>query len=150
MVILAIIVLSVLPSVVELDPGEAAGESGSDIKEVRSMDLLTAIILGIIEGVTEFLPISSTGHMILASHLMGLEHTEFLKSFEIAIQVGAILSVVALYWRLLLVDFEVIKRVIVAFIPTGILGLTLYKLSRAICWGRRMLCCGLCFSEGCS
>jgi len=91
------------------------------------VDLLTAIILGIVEGVSEFLPISSTGHMILASQLMGLEHTEFLKSFEISIQVGAILSVVALYWRLLLVNFEVIKRVVVAFIPTGILGLTLYK-----------------------
>jgi len=53
--------------------------------------------------------------MILASHLMGLKHTEFLKSFEIAIQVGTILSVVVLYWRSLLVDFEVIKRLAVAF-----------------------------------
>jgi undecaprenyl-diphosphatase len=59
---------------------------------------------------------------------MGLKHTEFLKSFEIAIQVGTILSVVVLYWRSLLVDFEVIKRLVVAFIPTGVLGLTLYKL----------------------
>jgi undecaprenyl-diphosphatase len=99
------------------------------------MDLFTAVILGIIEGVTEFLPISSTGHMILASHLMGMEHTEFLKSFEIAIQVGAILSVVALYWRLLLVNFEVIKRVVVAFIPTGILGLTLYRVVKSYLLG---------------
>ena len=99
------------------------------------MDLLTAIILGIVEGVSEFLPISSTGHMILASYLMGLEHTEFLKSFEIAIQVGAILSVVALYWRILLVDFEVIKRVIVAFIPTGVLGLTVYKFVKGYLMG---------------
>ncbi|HET6489274.1 MAG TPA: undecaprenyl-diphosphate phosphatase [Syntrophales bacterium] len=99
------------------------------------MDLLTAIILGIVEGVSEFLPISSTGHMILASHLMGLEHTEFLKSFEISIQVGAILSVVALYWRLLLVNIEVIKRVIVAFIPTGVLGLTVYKLVKGYLMG---------------
>lgn len=99
------------------------------------MDLLTAIILGIVEGVSEFLPISSTGHMILASHLMGLEHTEFLKSFEISIQVGAILSVVVLYWRLLLVNFEVMKRVIVAFIPTGILGLTVYKLVKGYLMG---------------
>ena len=99
------------------------------------MDLLTAIILGIIEGVTEFLPISSTGHMILASDLMGLEHTEFLKSFEIAIQVGAISSVVFLYWRLLLVDFEVIKRVVVAFLPTGVLGLTLYRVVKSYLLG---------------
>jgi undecaprenyl-diphosphatase len=99
------------------------------------MDLQTAVILGIVEGVSEFLPISSTGHLILASHLMGLEHTEFLKSFEISIQVGAILSVVALYWRLLLVNLEVIKRVIVAFIPTGVLGLTLYKVVKGYLLG---------------
>ena len=99
------------------------------------MDLLTAIILGIVQGVSEFLPISSTGHMILASDLMGLEHTEFLKSFEIAIQVGSILSVVVLYWRLLLVDFEVIKRVAVAFIPTGVLGLTLYRVVKSYMLG---------------
>jgi len=66
---------------------------------------------------------------------MGLEHTEFLKSFEIAIQVGAISSVVFLYWRLLLVDFEVIKRVIVAFIPTGVLGLTLYRVVKSYLLG---------------
>jgi undecaprenyl-diphosphatase len=66
---------------------------------------------------------------------MGLEHTEFLKSFEIAIQVGSILSVVVLYWRLLLVDFEVIKRVAVAFIPTGVLGLTLYRVVKSYLLG---------------
>lgn len=99
------------------------------------MDLFTSIILGIVEGISEFLPISSTGHMILASHLMGLTHTDFLKSFEIAIQVGAISSVIFLYWRMLLVDFEVIKRIIVAFIPTGVLGLTFYKLVKGYLLG---------------
>jgi len=99
------------------------------------MDLITSFILGIVQGVSEFLPISSTGHMILASHLMGLTHTEFLKSFEIAIQTGTILSVVFLYWRKLLVDVEVIKRIIVAFIPTGVLGLTLYKLIKGYLLG---------------
>ena len=99
------------------------------------MDFITAFILGIVQGISEFLPISSTGHMILASHLMGLKHTEFLKSFEIAIQVGTILSVVVLYWRSLLVDFEVIKRLAVAFIPTGVLGLTLYKLIKSYLLG---------------
>ena len=99
------------------------------------MDFITAFILGIVQGISEFLPISSTGHMILASHLMGLKHTEFLKSFEIAIQVGTILSVVVLYWRSLLVDFEVIKRLVVAFIPTGVLGLTLYKLIKGYLLG---------------
>jgi undecaprenyl-diphosphatase len=99
------------------------------------MDFITAFILGIVQGISEFLPISSTGHMILASHLMGLKHTEFLKSFEIAIQLGTILSVVVLYWRSLLVDFEVIKRLAVAFIPTGVLGLTLYKLIKGYLLG---------------
>jgi len=99
------------------------------------MDLSTAAILGIVEGVSEFLPISSTGHLILASSLLGLKHTDFLKSFEIAIQVGAIASVVVLYWRSLLVDTNILKKVIVAFIPTGIMGLTLYKLIKQFLLG---------------
>ena len=99
------------------------------------MDLSTAAILGIVEGISEFLPISSTGHLILASHLMRLEHTDFLKSFEIAIQVGAILSVVVLYWRDLLVNRAVIQRLIVAFLPTGIIGLTLYKIIKSYLLG---------------
>jgi undecaprenyl-diphosphatase len=65
---------------------------------------------------------------MLTAHAMGLAQTPFLKSFEIVIQFGAILSVVVLYRRPLLVDFEVMKRVAVAFIPTGVLGLTVYKL----------------------
>lgn len=92
------------------------------------MNWLHAVILGIVEGISEFLPISSTGHLILAGHFMGLEQTEFLKSFEIAIQAGAILSVIVLYWRRLFVDFEVFKRVSAAFIPTAVLGLVLYKI----------------------
>lgn len=99
------------------------------------MDLFTAVILGIVEGVSEFLPISSTGHMILASQLMGLNHTDFLKSFEISIQLGAILSVVVLYRRMLLMDAAVIQRIIVAFIPTGFLGLTLYRLVKGYLLG---------------
>ena len=99
------------------------------------MDFTTTVILGIVQGISEFLPISSTGHMILASHLMGLTHTEFLKSFEISIQAGTIMSVVVLYWRSLLVDIEVMKRIIVAFIPTGVLGLTLYKLIKGYLLG---------------
>jgi len=99
------------------------------------MDLLTAAILGIVEGISEFLPISSTGHLILTSHLLGLKHTDFLKSFEIAIQVGAISSVIVLYWRALLIDLNILKKVIVAFIPTGIMGLTLYKLIKQFLLG---------------
>ena len=92
------------------------------------MTILHAIIFGVVEGVTEFLPISSTGHMILTAKLLGLEQTEFMKSFEIAIQFGAILSVAALYWKKLFVNREVMKRIAVAFIPTGVIGLALHGI----------------------
>lgn len=90
------------------------------------MDILQAIVLGIIEGATEFLPISSTGHLILAGDLMNIPANDFYKSFEIVIQLGAILAVVVLYFRSLL-DIEVLKRIVVAFIPTGIIGLLAYQ-----------------------
>ncbi len=83
--------------------------------------------MGIIEGVTEFLPVSSTAHLILTSNILGLPQSDYLKSFEIAIQSGAILAVVFLYWRALLKP-DVLKRLIVAFIPTGIIGLVAYKI----------------------
>ncbi len=89
--------------------------------------LLQTVILSAVEGVTEFLPISSTAHLTLAATLLGLVQSEFMKSFEIIIQLGAIGAVVALYWRKLL-DLEILKRLFVAFLPTGILGLTLYKI----------------------
>jgi undecaprenyl-diphosphatase len=88
---------------------------------------LHSIILGIVEGITEFLPISSTGHMILVAHWLKIPDTNALKSFEIVIQLGAILAVVVLYFKEFF-NLEIIKKLIVAFIPTGIIGLTLYKL----------------------
>ncbi len=87
-----------------------------------------AFIMGMVEGLTEFLPVSSTGHLILTAHLMGLTHDQFTKSFEISIQLGAILAVVFLYWKRLVSDFELWKRVLVAFLPTGLLGFTFYRL----------------------
>ncbi len=92
------------------------------------MDILHSIILGIVEGITEFLPISSTGHLILASKLLNIPQTEFVKTFEIAIQSGAILSVISLYWKDLIRKRESLKKIIVAFIPTGIIGFILYKM----------------------
>lgn len=103
------------------------------------MDLFHAVILGIVEGVSEFLPISSTGHLILASKLMGIPSTEFVKSFEIAIQLGAILSVVMLYGKSLLVDLKILQRVVVAFIPTAVIGLVLYKLIKKFLLGNSMV-----------
>lgn len=90
------------------------------------MDFIQAIILGVVEGVTEFLPISSTGHLILTSDFLKIPSTEFVKTFEIFIQSGAILAVVVLYWKTLL-NISLLKRILVAFIPTAIVGLTLYK-----------------------
>ncbi len=91
------------------------------------MSVLDAIILGIVEGLTEFLPISSTGHLILVSSLLGIPQNEFTKSFEIIIQLGAILSVVVLYFNRIKRDIELWKRIVAAFIPTGIVGFILYK-----------------------
>ena len=87
------------------------------------MTILQAIILAIIEGVTEFLPISSTGHMIIGSSLMGIASDPFTKMFTVAIQLGAILSVIVLYWKRFFQSFEFYFKLIVAFIPVAIVGL---------------------------
>ncbi|MFA5839557.1 MAG: undecaprenyl-diphosphate phosphatase [Candidatus Margulisiibacteriota bacterium] len=92
------------------------------------MDVLQSLILGIVQGITEFLPISSTAHLIMAAKVMQIPQTDFVKSFEIVIQLGSILSVIVLYWRRFFVDFESLKRILVAFFPTAILGFTLYKV----------------------
>lgn len=86
------------------------------------MSYLHAIILGIIEGVTEFLPISSTGHMIITSSIMGIEENSFTKAFEVIIQFGAILSVLVLYWKRFLPQWSFYKKLFVAFLPTAIIG----------------------------
>ncbi len=99
------------------------------------MNLLHAVVFGIVEGITEFLPISSTGHLILTARALGLAQTGFLKSFEIAIQLGAILAVLVLYWRKLLVDREVLKRVIAAFFPTAVLGFIFYSFVKKFLLG---------------
>ena len=94
------------------------------------MGILHAVILGIVEGVTEFLPISSTGHLMLTAKLLGLTQTEFQKSFEIAIQLGAISAVAALYWKTLARGLDIWKRVLVAFLPTACIGLIFYKIAK--------------------
>src|SRR5688500_16728110 len=88
------------------------------------MSIIEAIIIAIVEGITEFLPISSTGHMIVAEALLKMPHDQFTKTYTVAIQLGAILSVVVLYWRKFL-DFarwQFYLKLIVAVIPALFLG----------------------------
>lgn len=91
------------------------------------MGLLEAIILSIIEGLTEFLPVSSTGHMILASAAMGMEDDAFVKTFEISIQLGAIAAIALMYIDRFLRGIDIYLKLFVAFLPTAIVGLLAYK-----------------------
>ena len=110
------------------------------------MDLIQTIIIAIVEGLTEFLPVSSTGHMLIAENLLGVQNSDFVRAFTIIIQFGAILSVVVLYWhRFFRLDnspasegcgvFDRIRHkwyfywlLLVAFIPTAVVGLAVKKL----------------------
>ena len=89
------------------------------------MNSFEAIVLAVIEGLTEFLPVSSTGHMIIASSLMGIATEPFVKLFTIAIQLGAILSVVVLYFKRFFKTINFYLKLIVAFIPAAVFGLLL-------------------------
>jgi undecaprenyl-diphosphatase len=103
------------------------------------MNLIHAIILSIIEGITEFLPISSTGHMVLAAKLLNIQETNFVKSFEIIIQLGAILAIMVLYWNTISKNLNIWKKVIAAFIPTGIIGFVLYKIIKNVLLGNPVI-----------
>jgi undecaprenyl-diphosphatase len=92
------------------------------------MSIIQAIILGIIEGITEFLPVSSTGHMIIGSSIMGIADDPFVKAFTVAIQFGAILAVLVLYWKRFLKDINFYTKLFVAFLPAAVIGLLCNKL----------------------
>ncbi|HTF81494.1 MAG TPA: undecaprenyl-diphosphate phosphatase [Cytophagales bacterium] len=96
------------------------------------MDLIKAIILAIVEGLTEFLPISSTGHMIIVSSLMGIAGDDFTKLFEVCIQFGAILSVVVIYFKDFFKSLNFYFKLFVAFIPTAIVALLFKKKIEAL------------------
>lgn len=89
------------------------------------MTIFHSLILGIIEGLTEFLPISSTGHMVLVSHFMDMPKNAALTTFEIVVQLGAISAVIFVYIKKLF-ELEMIKKLIIAFIPTGLIGLLVF------------------------
>ncbi len=91
------------------------------------MTYLQAIIIAIVEGLTEFLPISSTGHMVITSSLMGISGSEFTKMFEVVIQFGAILSVLVLYWKRFLQSFDFYIKLAVGFLPAAVFGVLFYK-----------------------
>lgn len=104
--------------------------------------LLTAILLGIVEGLTEFLPVSSTGHLILASELLGYK-AETWAAFNVIIQLGAILAVIVLYWRTFWAvaaglfkgdktSFHFVGNLLLAFLPSAVLGLALHKYIEAL------------------
>lgn len=92
------------------------------------MNTIQAIILAIIEGITEFLPVSSTGHMIIASSFFGIAHEDFTKLFTIVIQLGTILSVLVLYYKRFFQSVDFYLKLLVAFLPAVVLGLTLNDL----------------------
>ncbi|KHG65554.1 UDP pyrophosphate phosphatase [Thermus sp. 2.9] len=102
------------------------------------MSAWEALLLGVVEGLTEFLPVSSTGHLTLLFHLLGLpvESDAFLKTFLIAIQLGAILAILLLYGRRFLVDRALWWRVGVAFLPTAAMGFLLYPFIKGVVLGR--------------
>jgi len=99
------------------------------------MNIWQAVIMAIVEGITEFLPISSTAHLELTASILRLVQNDFVKSFEIAIQLGAIFSVAILYVQKVLKNPILIWKIIIAFAPTGILGLILYKLVKSYLLG---------------
>lgn len=103
------------------------------------MSILQTFILGIIEGITEFLPISSTAHIDFARYFLNIPLTSFLKSYIIIIQLGAILAVFVIYFKKIFSSFSYIRNIIIAFIPTGIIGFILYKIIKSFLIGNTML-----------
>lgn len=96
------------------------------------MNFWHSLVLGIVEGLTEFLPISSTFHLIMASRIMALPSTQFLKLFEVVIQSGAITALLFIYTKTLLSDKKLFFNVIYSFIPTALIGLTFHKVIKNI------------------
>jgi undecaprenyl-diphosphatase len=89
------------------------------------LTVLQTILIAVVEGLTEFLPVSSTGHMIITQHILGIESTEFVKAFIVIIQFGAILSVVCLYWKRFLHNLDFYWKLLIAFLPAAFFGLLL-------------------------
>lgn len=111
------------------------------------MTYFEAIILGLIEGITEFLPVSSTGHLILVSHFLGIDNSDFLKSFEIVVQMGAIIAVLAIYFRSFF-SLPLLLRLLCGFLPTAMIGFTLYPFVKGYLLGNSTVVVGALFLGG--
>ena len=96
------------------------------------MNILHSVLLGIVEGITEFLPISSTFHLIFTSKLLGLKENEFQSMYEVVIQSGAILASVALYGQELWNNKKLMLKILVGFIPTAVIGLILHNVIKTV------------------
>lgn len=91
------------------------------------MSFIQALLLAVVEGLTEYLPISSTGHLILSSWVMGINQDPFVKDYTVMVQFGAILAVVFLYWRRLVLNFKIYPKVLIGFVPAAFIGLAVKK-----------------------
>ncbi len=98
--------------------------------------------MGIVQGLTEFLPVSSTGHLVLAGKFLRIADSDFLKTFDIAIQSGTMFAVILVTWKRFLTDRAILKKVLAAFIPTGIVGFLLYKLIKSCLLGKPLVVVG--------
>ncbi len=118
-----------------------------------SFDIIKAAILGVVEGLTEFIPVSSTGHLLLMQHFFGFSDGDFGKSFAVLIQFGAILALLSIYavrlWQLFLGMFNdpaarrFIIGVLIAFLPAAIIGATAYKFIKDVLFNPWIVCCSL-------
>ena len=99
------------------------------------MNLIQVILLSLVEGVTEFLPISSTAHLVLVSNALNIKQTEFVKTFEIVIQLGAMAPVIIFYGKKFLIDRMAMRNIIIAFMPAAIIGGLLYSFIKEVLIG---------------
>jgi undecaprenyl-diphosphatase len=112
------------------------------------MNFFYAALLGLVEGITEFLPISSTFHLIFTTKLLQIPQTDFTKLFEVFIQGGAILAVVILYFKELLHNKDLAKKVFLAFLPTATVGFLLYKIIKEVFFESQWLMIGVFLAVG--
>src|SRR5262249_8348884 len=97
------------------------------IFDAVSMNFTQGMLIALVEGLTEYLPVSSTGHIILTSWLMGINQDPFVKDYTVMVQFGAILAVVVLFWRRFILNFRIYPAVLMAFLPAAIIGLAVKK-----------------------